>query len=93
MHKTEIDSQTQENKKNLMVTKGERGVGISQAFGTNRYTLLYIKYISNKTLLYSTGNYSQYLILTCNGKEFEKKKIYIYITESLCCTPEINTAL
>ena len=38
-------------------------------------TLLYIKFI-NKDLLYSTGNYIQYLVITYNGKESEKN-IYI----------------
>ena len=51
------------------------------------YTLLYIKQITKKDLLYSTGNYTQYLVITYNGKESEKE----YITESLCCTEEINT--
>ena len=29
-------------------------------FGISRYKLLYIGWINNKILLYSTGNYSQY---------------------------------
>ena len=75
-----------------MVTKGESGGrGINQEFGINRYTLLHIKQINNKDLLYSTGNYIQYLAITYNGKESEKE--YIYISESLCCPPETNTAL
>ena len=55
----------------------------------NRYTLLYIKEINNKDLLYSTGNYMQYLVITYNAKESEKEYILlyiysvIYITESL----------
>ena len=73
-----------------MVTKGEKvGGGINQEFGINIYTLLYIKQINNKDLLYSTGNYIQYLKIVYNGKESEKE--YIYITKSLCCTPETNT--
>ena len=44
--------------------------------GINRYTLIYRKQINNKDLLYSTGNYIQYLIITYNGKESEKKQIY-----------------
>ena len=39
-------------------------------------TLLYIKFI-NKDLLYSTGNYIQYLVITYNGKESEKEHLYI----------------
>ena len=40
-------------------------------------TLLYINQISNKDLLYSTGNYIQYLVITYNGKESER--VYIHI--------------
>ena len=42
------------------------------------YTLLYIKQINNKVLLYSTGNYIQYLVITYNGKESEKEYRYVY---------------
>ena len=34
----------------------------------NVYTLLYIKQIINKDLLYSTGNCIQYLVIANNGK-------------------------
>ena len=44
------------------------GGGIKKDYGINRYTLLHIKYISNNDLLYSTGNYIQYLLITYNGK-------------------------
>ena len=44
----------------------------------NIYTLLYIKYITNKDLLYGTGNYTQYFVITYNGKIL-KRNIYIYI--------------
>ena len=41
-------------------------------FFLNRRTTIYK--INNKDLLYSTGNYIQYLIIiTCNEKEFEKE--------------------
>ena len=42
----------------------------------------YIKQINDKDLLYSTGNYIQYLIKTYIGKEYEKD-VTIYLTESL----------
>ena len=78
-----------------MVTKGEGGGGgINQKFGINIYTLLYIKQIINKDLLYSTEDNTQHLVITQNGKESEKEKEYIYIyiyiyeTESLYCIPE-----
>ena len=51
-------------------------------------------------LPFSTGNYIQYPVINQNGKEYEKNiyiYIYIYIciciTESLCYTAVINTAL
>ena len=55
----------------------------------------------NKVLLYSTGNYISNPVINHNGKEHTYIKnvciyIYIYIlyiSESLCCTAEINTIL
>ena len=90
--KTETDSQTQEKKTNkLLITKGRKGRGINQELGIDRYTLLHIKQINSKVLLYiyNIGNYIQYLTVTYNGKEFEREWMYSYIciTESLCCTP------
>ena len=34
---------------------------------------------NNKNFIYSTGNYSQYLVITYNGRESEKEYIYIQI--------------
>ena len=56
-------------------------------------------YKIDKDLLYSPRNYIQYLLITYNGNKI-KKRIYthilyidsvIYITESICPTPETNT--
>ena len=80
--KSGTDPQTY--KTNLWLPKRKARKGINEEYGINSYIPLYIKYISNKDLLYSTGSYIQYLIITFNGKESEKK----YITESLCCTAE-----
>ena len=78
IHKTEADSQTQKN--NLTATKGETLVGgINQEFGINMYTLLYIKWITNKDLLHSTGKSIQYCVITYMGKESEKEWIYVYV--------------
>ena len=60
-----------ENK--FTVTKGERGGGINLEIETGIHMLLYIKWINNKELLYSTGNYIKYLVITYNGKKFEKE--------------------
>ena len=56
----------------------ERGQGVNQEVGVNIYTLLYIKQINNKDLLYSTGNYVQYFVIAYNGKESEKEYICMY---------------
>ena len=61
--------------------------------GVSRCKLLYVGWTNNKVLLYSTGNYIQYPMINHNGKENFKKNVYICITESLCCTAEINTTL
>ena len=53
--------------------------GINQEFGINIYTLLYMKQITKKDLLYSTGNYTKYFVITYKGKESEKKYIYMYV--------------
>ena len=77
IYKTEIDSQTQ--KTNLWLPKRKGGGGrINSEFGINRYTLLFIKQI-NKDLLYSTGNYIQYLVITYNGQESEKEYTYVCV--------------
>ena len=38
--------------------------GIVREFGTDMYTLLYLKWITNKDLLYSAGNSAQYYVTT-----------------------------
>ena len=57
-----------------MIIEGERQGGIDWEFGVNKYTLLYLKQITNKNLLYSTENSAQYSVITKMEKEFEKKE-------------------
>ena len=73
------------------------------------HTLLYVTQITNKDLLYSTGNSTQHFVITYKGKESEKiymKEyththtyvyiyiyVYVYVTEPLCCMPETNKIL
>ena len=57
---------------NALVTRGEGGGRINWEIGIDIYTLLYIKYISNKDLLYSTGNSTRYSVMTYMGKESKK---------------------
>ena len=49
------------------------GGGINQELGMNRNTLLYIIYITNKDLLHSTGNCTQYSVITYMRKDSEKE--------------------
>ena len=49
--------------------KGVEG-GMQWEAAVSRYKLLYIERINNKVLLYSTGNYIQYVIIHHNGKEY-----------------------
>ena len=74
----------------IMVTKGKKWGGIKQEFGINIYTLPYIKQITNKDLLQSIGNYTQYFVITQKRKNMKKN---VCRTESLCCTLETNTTL
>ena len=57
-------------------THGHQGVkkggGIILEIGTDKYTRLHIKQKSNKDLLYSAGNSTQYCVMTYMGKESKK---------------------
>ena len=47
--------------------------------GVSRRKLLYIDWINNKVLLYSTENYIQYPMISHNGRQYFKKEcIYVY---------------
>ena len=62
----------------LVVAKGEgSGGGIDWELGISRCKLVYVEWINNKVLLYSTGNCIQYPIVNHNGKEYEKEYIYV----------------
>ena len=47
------------------------------------YTLLYLKWITNKDLLYSTGNSAQYYVAAWMGGEFGGGLIHVYV----CLSP------
>ena len=46
-------------------------------FGISKCKLVYTGQINNKTLLYSTRNYTQYPVINHNGKEYEKEYICV----------------
>ena len=63
-----------------MVTKREMlWGGMNWEVGSGMYTLLFIKLVSNKDLLYSTRECTQYSVITYMGKEPEKEWIYVYV--------------
>ena len=75
--------------------RGKDGGEINQEFGINIYTLL-----NNKDILYSTGNYTQYFVITYSLLVLpiyiylkNSFHIHIYTQESFCCIPETNTTL
>ena len=45
----------------------------------NRYTLLYLKWITNKDLLCSTGNSAQCYVAAWLGGEFGGEGIHVYV--------------
>ena len=64
----------------LVVTKGkEVGEGCIGSWGLGDANHYMSNELNKKVLLYSTGNYIQYLMITYNGKESEKEYIYIFI--------------
>ena len=52
---------------------------IIREFGINMYTLLYLKWITNKNLLYSTGNPAQCHVPAWLGVGFKGEWIHTYI--------------
>ena len=59
------------------------GGGINQELGMNTHTLLYLKWITNKDLLYRTGNSAQCYVAAWMGGEFGGEwipVIYIWLS-------------
>ena len=64
----------------LMVTRGK--------YVMDMYTLLYLKWITNKDLLYSTGNCAQCYVASLDGKGvWERMDTCKCMAEALCCPP------
>ena len=57
---------------------GERDL---REFGVSMYllTLLYLKWVTNKDLLYSTGNFAQCYAAAWMGGEFGGEWIHVYV--------------
>ena len=48
-------------------------------FAVDMYTRLYLKWIANKNLLYSTWNYTQRYVAAWMEGEFEGEGIHVYV--------------
>ena len=55
------------------------GEGIVQDFGMDTYARLYLEWIPNRDLLYSTGNSAQCSVAAWMGGEFGGEWVYIYV--------------
>ena len=66
-------------KKQLLYSQMERGGmgGMDEEFGISRGKLLHPRWINNKVLLDSTGNYIQHSTINHNGKEYGKQYIHV----------------
>ena len=62
-------------------------VGEVKEFGMDRYTLLYLKLITNKDLLYSTGDSAQCHISLEGRGVWGKMDTCVCTAESLYCPP------
>ena len=62
-----------------MVVGGRMGEEIVREFGMDMYTRLYLKWITNKDLLYSTGNPAQCYMAAWMGGEFGGEWIDMYV--------------
>ena len=80
IYETETDSQIQRTDLWLPRAGGSRG-GKEWEFGISRCKLLYVEWINNKVLLYSTRNYIQYPVINHSGKEYEKEYIYVQLNQ------------
>ena len=72
---TEMNLPTkQKQMQRLLIAGGGGGVGVGGGmdweFGISRCKLLYTECINNKVLENSTGNYTSYLVINHNGKEY-----------------------
>ena len=78
-----------------MVTGGKEG-GVNWETGIGTYTFLSVKQITNRDLLWSTGDSAQYSVMAHVGKESENTEsgcVCMCRADSLCCAPEVHTTL
>ena len=70
--------QTHTQRADLWLPRGRVGGEMDWESRISRCKPVYIEWINNKVLLYSTGSYIQYPVINHDGKECEKECIYTY---------------
>ena len=73
------------------LTHGCQGEEITKDFGKVMCTLLHLKWITNKNLLYSTWNSAQCYVPARMGESGGRTDACICMAESLHCSPETIT--
>ena len=84
IYKTETDTDL-ENK--LTVKEEGWGEGLVREFGIDMYTLLYLRWITNKDLRYSTGNSAQCYVAAWMGGESGGEWIHVCVWLSRFAVP------
>ena len=67
--------------------------GMDGEFGVSRCKPVLLEWISHAVLLYCPGNSGWSLVMAQDGGESEQKNVGVYMTESLCCTAEMERTL
>ena len=63
----------------MVIRREGWGEGIVREFGIDMYTLLYLKCITNKDLLYSTGNSSKCYRAAWMGGDLRGEWIHVFV--------------
>ena len=63
----------------MVARRKDRRKRIVREFGMDMYTLLYLKWITNKDLLYITGNSAQYNVAVWMGGELGGEWIHVHV--------------
>ena len=69
---------TQTQRMNLRLQR-RKDWGIDREFGMDMYTLLYLKQITNKDLLYSTGNSAQCYVAAWMGGDLGGGWMHVFV--------------
>ena len=82
------DTYKKKLKINILWLPGERMGESIVEFGINVYTVLYLKWISNKDLLYSTLNSARCSVAACGRGVQGRMDTWMWTAGSLHCSPE-----